>query len=319
MWSAIKSDLLDFVTTIQADTSKTLNKVLGEEDDEQEEESLQAKLIADLRRSYETYANPLRENRQKDFERFKKHFSLAGHAQEIGAVLDAESEVSRFYAELVPLQVSAEIFWARYFFRLKLLTRLGRVNFEEEDEEEEELVWDEEGEGQGEGDDASPVPLATASLELELKTELKVKDTRISQLEAENKNLKDTVSSLSARVSDLERELREMRASQASSSVAAAVASAASAAEGADGEGEGEGEGESSEGSGVIVDPPPPLPTPSPATPISRTAPPTTPLATANLTAAAAPTTPSPAKTSAPSTAAKFLAALDEDEEDGWN
>ncbi|RYG59614.1 hypothetical protein EON64_20060, partial [archaeon] len=53
------------------------------------------------------------------------------------AVLDAESEVSRFYAELVPLQLSAEVFWARYFFRLKLLTRLGRVNFEEEDEEEE--------------------------------------------------------------------------------------------------------------------------------------------------------------------------------------
>lgn len=34
MWSAIKSDLFDFVSTIQEDTTKTLSKVLGEENDE---------------------------------------------------------------------------------------------------------------------------------------------------------------------------------------------------------------------------------------------------------------------------------------------
>ncbi len=32
MWSALKSDLLDFVTTIQEDTSKTLSLVLGDEE-----------------------------------------------------------------------------------------------------------------------------------------------------------------------------------------------------------------------------------------------------------------------------------------------
>lgn len=36
MWSAIKSDLFDFVSTIKEDTTTTLNKVLGEEGDEQE-------------------------------------------------------------------------------------------------------------------------------------------------------------------------------------------------------------------------------------------------------------------------------------------
>jgi hypothetical protein len=31
MWNAIKSDLFDFVSTIQEDTTKTINKVLGDE------------------------------------------------------------------------------------------------------------------------------------------------------------------------------------------------------------------------------------------------------------------------------------------------
>jgi hypothetical protein len=35
MWNALKSDLLDFVTTIQTDTTETLQKVLGEEETEQ--------------------------------------------------------------------------------------------------------------------------------------------------------------------------------------------------------------------------------------------------------------------------------------------
>lgn len=34
MWGAIKSDLLSFVTTIQEDTTKTLSRVLGDEEPE---------------------------------------------------------------------------------------------------------------------------------------------------------------------------------------------------------------------------------------------------------------------------------------------
>jgi hypothetical protein len=33
MWSAIKSDLFDFVSTIQEDTSRTIAQALGESDD----------------------------------------------------------------------------------------------------------------------------------------------------------------------------------------------------------------------------------------------------------------------------------------------
>lgn len=34
MWGAIKSDLFSFVTTIQDDTTKTLNRVLGDNEEE---------------------------------------------------------------------------------------------------------------------------------------------------------------------------------------------------------------------------------------------------------------------------------------------
>lgn len=36
MWNAFKSDLLDFVSTIQEDTSKTLKNVLGDSDEEED-------------------------------------------------------------------------------------------------------------------------------------------------------------------------------------------------------------------------------------------------------------------------------------------
>ena len=77
MWNAIKSDLFDFVATIQEDTTKTINKVLGEDDvvqflhsqlialkyyfktylikEEDTEKLLRKKIIADIRRSFETY------------------------------------------------------------------------------------------------------------------------------------------------------------------------------------------------------------------------------------------------------------------------
>ena len=34
MWSALKTDLLDFVTTIKEDTSKTIHTVLGDQPEE---------------------------------------------------------------------------------------------------------------------------------------------------------------------------------------------------------------------------------------------------------------------------------------------
>mmetsp|Transcript_22583 Transcript_22583/g.50629 ORF Transcript_22583/g.50629 Transcript_22583/m.50629 type:complete len:246 (-) Transcript_22583:2433-3170(-) len=144
MWGAIRSDLINFVTTVTDDTTKTLNKVLGEEDEEEVDVTLQEKLVADLKRSFETYATPIREADLRDYDRFRKKASLSSLAAEIAAVLDQEPEVSRFYAELVPSMTPDE-FWSKLFFRIRQVYRNGGANLED-DEEEEELVWETEAE-----------------------------------------------------------------------------------------------------------------------------------------------------------------------------
>ncbi len=52
----------------------------------------------------------------KEFQKFRKTFNLSAYANDIGFVLDEEPEVSRFYAELVPAELTPEIFWARSGF-----------------------------------------------------------------------------------------------------------------------------------------------------------------------------------------------------------
>ena len=55
-WGVLKSDLLDFISTIQEDTSKSINQVLGEANEEGEI-SQEDKLITDATRSFSTYKN----------------------------------------------------------------------------------------------------------------------------------------------------------------------------------------------------------------------------------------------------------------------
>ena len=49
----------------------------------------------------------------REYEKFMKKFSLVSNATEIAAVLDAEPDVSRYYAELVPISITPEQFWSR--------------------------------------------------------------------------------------------------------------------------------------------------------------------------------------------------------------
>ena len=55
----------------------------------------------------------MKDGSKREFDRYMKKFDLGSHAKDIAATLDAEPEVSRFYAELVPLKLTPEVFWAR--------------------------------------------------------------------------------------------------------------------------------------------------------------------------------------------------------------
>ena len=80
MWDAFRSDLLLFVETVTDDTTRTVKKVLGEgnEDDVSVDEELiqQEKIIADLKRSHESYANPIKKKNEQEYLKYLKKFKL---------------------------------------------------------------------------------------------------------------------------------------------------------------------------------------------------------------------------------------------------
>ena len=55
----------------------------------------------------------IEENCQKDYQKFRKHFTLSSQAVEIGHILDDEADVPRYYAELVPAVIEPVEFWGR--------------------------------------------------------------------------------------------------------------------------------------------------------------------------------------------------------------
>ena len=49
----------------------------------------------------------------EQYRNFLKTFSLSANAADIARILEWEEDVSMFYADLVPRDISAETFWAR--------------------------------------------------------------------------------------------------------------------------------------------------------------------------------------------------------------
>ena len=90
MWAAIRSDLVDFVTTLKEDTAKVISKATGEGAGEEEESalSLREKLVQDLKRSFDTYGTPLEEQHSKEFEKYSRQFSLSTQAADLAKLLD---------------------------------------------------------------------------------------------------------------------------------------------------------------------------------------------------------------------------------------
>lgn len=97
---------------------------------------------------------------RREYEIFRKQFTLSSAAVEIGNVLEHYPDVPLYYAELVPAVMAAEEFWsrccslcfskrlylttsfpARYFFKLKLLLR-GAAKPLDVLDEDEEIGWE---------------------------------------------------------------------------------------------------------------------------------------------------------------------------------
>ena len=93
MWEALQTDLVDFVSTIQSDTSKVISSGAEELDDQdrpQDEEQLRAKKVVDLKRSSKTFELPVEKEYVKSFDKFMESFSMSLYNEQISALLDEE-------------------------------------------------------------------------------------------------------------------------------------------------------------------------------------------------------------------------------------
>jgi hypothetical protein len=199
MWSAFQNDLTDFVTQLKDDTNKTVNKVLGDVNEEDEDElTLQIfnKKITDARRSFNTYNTEIDEQYLKEYEKYFKTFSLASFASDIATILDEEPDISRYYAELVPTEIKPEIFWSRLFFRVMVLCRGGMANLDDDDDDEE-LIWE---------NDKNDIIINKDKEENNTILSHSNNDNfnKIQKLNAENLSLKTQVKTLLGRINELE-------------------------------------------------------------------------------------------------------------------
>lgn len=88
MWNAFTSDLIDFVQTIKSDTTTSISQVIGGEEDPDDEVDELTTKITDLRRSFFTFSEPIDPQQSKDYDRFKKKFSLPSVGTQVGELLD---------------------------------------------------------------------------------------------------------------------------------------------------------------------------------------------------------------------------------------
>lgn len=262
-----------------------------------------------------------------------KKFNLATYAGEIASTLDIEPEVSRFYAELVPIKISPEEFWARsrlrdhsylmtvsglklllsllcrLFFRIKLVQREGSVALDD-DEEDEELLW----EAEESKDDSPKIPSESGIPSTKVLNESGSESAVVAQLrsrnqvlESENARLQSHVKALVARISELEELLAKKQEAPTSSSANSDVPQIQSVPTSTF----TDTSSLSSDGSAVLVNKGeesiPALPHPPSTIPTSQLAP----LAPQQ----AQPLPPD----SAASQSSSQLASLDEDEDDEWN
>ncbi|GAX18330.1 hypothetical protein FisN_23Hh224 [Fistulifera solaris] len=111
MWSALRRDLTEFVSTVTEDAAAALNNMDENFDlSEEEAEALRRMKLE------ETYTTPLNED-DAEAEQFLKDFNIEEKGEEISMNLEKHDMLKTFLDELVPDHVSYAEFWQRYFYR----------------------------------------------------------------------------------------------------------------------------------------------------------------------------------------------------------
>jgi hypothetical protein len=152
MWSALRNDMNEFVSTVTQDTSTVLstldNNFPDEEAPDTDDDTDTPHAQEALRRMTleETFTTPLQvvesesdddneavEAEKKELAEYLESFSIDAKTEEISQLLsDHPGTLKVMFEDIVPATVSYEDFWKAYFYRCDA-DRIGR-QWEEEDE-----------------------------------------------------------------------------------------------------------------------------------------------------------------------------------------
>ena len=144
MWSALTSDLNEFVSTVAGDTSEALNR-MDENFPDSEVSPAEEERIRRME-MHETFDSPLISDDdpdlyKKDVEAFLADFSIDAKTDEIAKELEENPDTLKLAFEaLVPTKVKYDEFWQRYFYRCDI----DRITQEIEEEEKADAQTREE-------------------------------------------------------------------------------------------------------------------------------------------------------------------------------
>eukprot|EP00667_Euglena_gracilis_P017483 EG_transcript_18437 len=220
-----KHDLAEFAQQVKADTSTLLPPAPKGTSGAASAPPPTTPLDADWAGKAATYVEPLSRAEQAAFDGWVADFSLAEYAEAMEEVCRDQPAVSTLRDALVPAKVTAEGFWARYFYfehkaykeeqKQKILKRLTHS----QEEDEEEFTWggDEEDEPTAPARPTGPTTGAATGAEAELCRALEELQRRNAQLEAELSALKAAAAATSTALeppssSDAEGEVPRLRA-----------------------------------------------------------------------------------------------------------
>eukprot|EP00752_Nemacystus_decipiens_P006231 g5621.t1 len=190
MWSLIRKDLGEFVTTLKDDAAVTIKSAMahgetGEEEydsssagseggdvkgrrQQRQQQPATAALRA-MRADIKTYTEDIAESQSERLPAFLASFDLGARTKDIATLLKEDPVVAKIHTQLVPEHVTYDDFWARYFFRAERVASgktEGGMSFppDDEGEDEEEFGWGEDDQEDDAADTGvDPHPSATAS------------------------------------------------------------------------------------------------------------------------------------------------------------
>lgn len=145
MWSALRSDFREFVSTVTEETAQVLSKLDPDDDDDNNNENYYKAYHDEAMRRIsvpETFTTPLEEEVEihPTVTEFVQQFSIQDKTEEIAQELESNDILQQQFEALVPTMVSYQDFWMRYYWRCSLERIQQEQQQEQDDDDDEEEV-----------------------------------------------------------------------------------------------------------------------------------------------------------------------------------